>query len=268
MKKAFSLCLLSASLLSCSQKASLKTGSADGPPRDPPQTEITVSKNDLAGGLKSLKGKKVTAFVIFNLPDGYLIRAKAKINPPDFAIREVLDLQNERINWFNEALVVNCDDCPEVEANPPLQVLRENDLLRLIDRVSLNQDPTAADWQVLRKEAPAANFLWLIFASEDYEQKRDSNEKKDHVVARSESEVRLRSFFYDPAARKVRHAAQVRGWDFNETSYPLRKTDWNVPAGGGFDSLQFDSIYSYPVVPDIPPITRKAFLRLTEALNP
>src|SRR5690606_21081068 len=113
----------------------------------PPVAEINVRINQLPKGLAGLKGKKIKTFVVFNLPDGYLIRAKSKINPPDYAIKEVIDLQEERISWFNEAMVVNCDQCVDLQADPPLRSLSERDLLLLIDQASLRQEPQAANWE-------------------------------------------------------------------------------------------------------------------------
>ncbi len=244
-------------------------------------------KNELPGGLASLKGKKVHAFVIFNLPDGYLIRAKSKINPPDYAIKEVVDLQEERVSWLNEALVVNCDQCFDLHAEPPLRELSEEDLLRLIDKVSLHQDPSASDWKTLRKETGKADYIWLIFGSEDYEQRRGPVEKRGVLSAWSQIEVTLKGYLYDRAKGKVIHASEVVSKDFDLAAYPLpsemqnEKTraaslklssleDLSVlePQGSDFDSTQFDNQYPYPDVPGSPEVVQKGLLKLLELANP
>lgn len=256
------------------------------PPKAPPVAEGKVLQNHLTKGFTGLSGKKVKAFVVFNLPDGYLIRAKTKINPPDYAIKEVVDLQEERVSWLNESLVVNCNECFDLQADPPIKVLEERDLLRLIDRTSLRQEPTATDWATLVAASPAADYIWLIFGAEDYEQKRGPLLSYGILSAWSQSEVHLRSFLYDRNAKKLVHSAIVHARDFDVSVFPLpdelqtekgRKASENLqkledlsvlePEGSDYDALQYDQTYVYPDIPDSPTMIQKAFLKLTEMMS-
>lgn len=286
MKSTHALFLLSAGLFFGCASQGPRPEIFNLPSKGPAQAEGKILKNELKGGLSSLKGKKVHAFVIFNLPDGYLIRAKSKINPPDYAIKEVVDLQEERVSWLNEALVVNCDQCFDLHAEPPLRELSEDDLLRLIDKVSLHQAPVAADWKTLQKESGKADYIWLIFGSEDYEQRRGPVKKNGVLSAWSQIEVTLKSYLYDRAKGKVIHASEVVAKDFDLAVYPLptemqdKQTALAVtklstlddlsalePEGSGFDSTQFDNQYPYPDVPDSPNVVQKGLLKMLELAN-
>lgn len=257
------------------------------PPKDPPRAEARVLKNDIKGGLPSLKGLKIGVLVIFNLPDGYLIRAKSKINPPDFALKEVLNLQTDRVDWMNEALVTHCESCQGIEVAAPMQILPEETLLRLIDRVSLNQAPTESDWAEIARAWPEQDVIWLILGSEDYEQKRGPAREKGLISAWSESRVNVRSLLRDVRAKKLLHEAVSNGHDEDLIVYqtvsqpgsgePVRasvvsfQTDdlrkWE-PQGSAFDSPKYDDVYPYPPVPESPLIIQKTLLKLTESLAP
>lgn len=257
------------------------------PSRGLPHAEVRTLKNDLKGGLQGLKDRKIGVLVIFNLPDGYLIRAKSKINPPDFALKEVLNLQTDRVDWMNEALVTYCDKCQGVEVAPPLQILPEETLLRLIDRVSLRQSPSEADWAEISKAWPDRDVIWLLLGTEDYEQKRGPSGEKGLISAWSESRVNVRSLVRDVKARKLVHEAVANGHDEDLLLYQLLRqpgsgmpvrasvvsfqTDdiakWE-PIGSSYDSPKYDDVYPYPPVPEIPLIVQKTLLKLTESMSP
>lgn len=282
LKLTLGLSLFSVLVVSCGHSVN-RQDAFNLPPKGPPEATGRVLMNSLPGGIEGLKGKKVHAFVIFNLPDGYLIRAKSKINPPDYAIKEVVDLQEERVSWLNEAMVVNCDQCFDLHAEPPLRELSEIDLLKLIDKVSLQQDPQASDWSILSKEAKKADYIWLIFGSEDYEQKRGPVVKQGAMVAWAQVDFTLRGFLYDQAQKKIVHSSEVISKDFDFALFPLpsdletaatRKAlsqlasleDFTAlePMGSQFDSTQFDGQYPYPDVPEMPAVVRKGLLKLLE----
>lgn len=234
-------------------------------PRDPPQAEGKVLLNDLNGGLVSLKGKRILALVIFNLPDGYLIRAKSKMTPPDSATREVLDLQVERIKWLEEALVTNCEGCGEIQTPAPLEAIGETENLKMIDHASLRRAPTPEDIAMFIKQQPGVDYYWVIFASEESEQKRAlAPGKLDLLEATSSSEIQIRSYLYEKKTKKLRHSAEVRGWDQEVLIYPLKE----VAGVENYDNLKYDPQYPFPLVPEVAPIAQKSLLKLTELLNP
>lgn len=286
MKFARWLSVLAAfSLMACSQPAVVESNTVQMH-REPPRTSVRVAVNRLKKGLPSLARRKVGALVVFNLPDGYLLRAKTKINPPDFALKEVLSLQTERTSWLNEALVVNCDSC-DVKTEAPLEILPERLILRLIDRVSLRQAPTSADWKDIEKSWPDRDVIWLILGAEDYEQKRGPAREKGLLAAWSQSTVTLRSLLRDRRTGRILHDAFVVGNDqdlvFYErvkepksgimvkariAPYEAKDIEKMEPSGSAFDSPRYDDVYPYPPVPESPLIVQKALLRLTEALAP
>lgn len=254
--------------------------------REPPKAEARVVTSQLKGGFPSLKGRKIGALVVFNLPDGYLIRAKSKINPPDFALKEVLELQRERSSWLDEALVTNCDGC-DVETVPPLEILPEELLLRLIDMASLRQKPTEADWRAIEAAWPDRDVIWLVLGSDDYEKKRGPSREKGLLTAWSQNTVLINSFVRGRPEKKVLHQATVKGHDEDVIFYEMLSdreltpqtkarvasfsTDdaakWEPP-GSIYDGSRFDDVYPYPPVPESPLIIQKSLLRLTETLAP
>lgn len=283
MSKTVRFLLLSAFLSgACSTK-----GPAPSPAKEPPKAEAKIVNDRLKGGLASLKDKKIGVLVVFNLPDGYMIRAKSKINPPDFVIKELTEIQTDRIGWLNEALVVNCEKCGDPDVVPPLKILPEDLLLRLIDRATLKQKISDADWSDIAKAWPGHDVLWLILGSEDYEQKRGPSKEKGLVSAWAQSTVLLRSFVRETASKKLLHEAVVEAHDEDLILYqriaepesgqlvkasvaPFKTENlakWE-PEGSALDGSKYDDVYPYPPVPESPVIVQKALLRLTESLGP
>ena len=257
------------------------------PPRDPPRAEVKVISSSLKAGFKSLEGRKVGAMLIYNLPDSYLIKAKHLINPPDYALKEVMDLQEERQAWFDEAIVSACDDCKNVNSFVPLRILPENLLLQLFDKGSLKQDLGQKDFAQIAPHMKEADVLWIILGYEDYEQRRGLTGDANVVSAMAENTIYLRSYIYDTKAAKILHSAQVTGTDEEILLYAKQaEKDGNelerapmlldrmksrlihLPVGDSLDALRYDSVYPYPSVPESGLIIKKALNGLTEAINP
>lgn len=282
-KSLFSYVVMSLVLTACSSAQK----NAFPPPKDPPKAEAKIVRDELKGGLSSLKDRKIGALVIFNLPDGYMIRAKTKINPPDIVIKELTEIQTDRIGWLNEALVVNCEKCGDIDIEPPLKALPEDLLLRLIDRTTLKQKISDADWADVAKAWPGHDVLWLILGSEDYEQKRGPSREKGLVSSWAQSTVTVRSFIRDLKSNKLLHEAGIEGHDEDLLLYqavvepesgqlmqaplvPFKNDNiakWE-PAGSSLDSSKYDDVYPYPPIPESPVIVQKTLLRLTETLAP
>lgn len=286
MSKRNGLLLIGLLLLNaCAHKANV--AGTDPSAKEPPRAEARTIRSSLTGGLASLKDRKIGALVVFNLPDSYMIRAKAQINPPDIVLKELTEIQLDRTAWLSEALVTNCEGCGDVAAEPPIQVLPERLLLRLIDRGSLKQPPSEADWRDIAVAWPGFDVLWVILGDEDYEQKRGPSHEGGIVAAWSESRVTLRSFLRDVKSKKILHEAVVDGRDEDlilyqkvnepESGQPVKAavvpfeaenlSRWE-PQGSIYDGTRYDNVYPYPPVPEIPLILRKSMLRLTETLAP
>lgn len=286
MKTVLGMICLSLVLISCATKSPTKPfESLAGISAEPPRIEVKTLMSAGPHQLQDLKGRPVTALLLHQLPDSYLLRAKAKINPPDFALRQVADLQAERASWLNEALVVHCDGCQSIEAIPPLRVLPEEFLLNLMDKIPLRQELKPEEMKKIAAFLPSAEVLWVILASEDYERRRGPIKEAGLISAWSGSEVQLRSFLYDVKSGKWLHKAQVEGSDQDVIVYekvreegalkvpqartvPFQTKDLRtlIPEGSSFDGLKYDEVYPYPAVPETQRIYQHALQALTANL--
>ena len=255
--------------------------------KEMPRTEVKVLETNLASGLKQLQSRNVAVLFIYNMPDSYLIKAKSKINPPDYAIHEVMNIQSDRAEWMNETLVTHCDECKNFQSMIPLQVLPEDALLKLIDRASLKQDPTKADFEMIHQNVKEADVFWVIFGSEEYEQKRGQTGDQNVSSAVAENTVTLRSFIYDTKNNRFLNKATVTGYDDDLILYekqvekeglvlkraPLLMNKMkskliHMPVGPSYDGFKYDDIYPYPPVPENGLIIKKSLSALAEILSP
>lgn len=252
-----------------------------------PKTVTEVKESQLPGGLQSLADKQVTGLFIYNLPDSYLIKAKALFNPPDSAAQEVINLQTDRQGWMDESVVTYCGECKNIKIEIPFGTLPESLLLKLIDKASLKQDVIPADLVGLKKYFPKAQVLWLILGSEDYEQQRGVAENGSMISAIAENTVTLRSYIYDLETKKWLHRSQVIVSDrdfaiyqkLNEGQLELNQkpkilTDnfdgkfWPMPVGASYDSPKYDEVYPYPPVPESSFLIKRALSDIGGTVNP
>lgn len=274
--------------VSCAHRTGeIQSDSLSGLPDAPPVIESKVSFTSQANVMSQIANRRVAVLQIHQLPDSYLLRAKNKINPPDMAISEVRSLQEERSSWMNESLVVHCDTCKTFETLLPLDVLPEGFLLELMDKVALKQDLKVEDLRRIASAVPGYDVLWVIFANEDYEQKRGPlAQEKGLISSWSGSEVFLRSFVYDLKKRTWLHRAEVEGLDQDLIVYQqVREEEGRalprarvapfqsqpdaslIPAGSIYDGERYDHVYPYPPVPDTVRVHQKSLLSLTESLT-
>lgn len=263
------------------QSAKLKE--TDGT-KEAPRISTFLKENKLPQGLKSLSGQKVTALFIYNLPDSYLIKAKALFNPPDYAAQEVTNLQTDRQGWVEEMIVTYCDDCKEIKVQIPFKAMSENVLLSWIDKASLNQEPTAEDIESLKSYFKDTDVFWIILGSENYEQRRGETGDARLVSAIAENEVTLKSYIFDLKKKAFLHRTVVTATDKDILIYEkgdleqktkaalffdkIKDKFWPLPVGKSFDSPKYDEVFPYPTVPESSFIIKKGLSALGESLNP
>lgn len=285
MKKTFYLWLLAAVLVvGCSNQPKSEKFAPDAnilPPKDPPRVEVTIAKDNFKNAFEAFKGKKVTILFIYNLPDSYLIKAKSKINPPDSALQEVMNLQSDRVEWLNETLVAICGSCNNFQVEVPLKLLPENLLLYFIDKASLQIELSWADIAKLQNYVKN-DYLWIILGTEDSEQKRGESDNKSMVAAVGENRVTLRSFVFDMKKKQMLNHIQVLGMDEEVVLYGkqegegaapilferMKSKATYLPMGVSFDSIKFDEVYPYPPIPESGLIIRKSLAALMEVMSP
>ena len=252
--------------------------------KDPLKIEVSIKENKLPQGLKSLNGKKVTALFIYNLPDSYLIKAKALFNPPDYAAQEVTNLQSDRQGWLDEMIVTFCDDCKDIKVQIPFKTMPEDVLLAWIDKASLNKEPAPQEIEDLQKYFKETEIFWIILGSENYEQRRGATGDAVMVSAIAENTVSLKSYVYDLQKKVFLHHTDLTAMDKDILIYEKGKTEtktkaailfdkmkdkfWPLPVGQSYDSPKYDEVYPYPVVPESSYIIKKALSALGESLNP
>ena len=252
--------------------------------KEPPQIEFLLKDNKLAQGLKSLAGQKVTALFIYNLPDSYLIKAKALFNPPDYAAQEVTNLQTDRQGWVDEMIVTYCDDCKDIKVQIPFKAMPEDILLTWIDKSSLNQDPTAKEIENLKDYFNETDIFWIILGSENYEQRRGETGDAVMISALAENTVTLRSYIFDLKKNVFLNRTIVQATDKDILIYEKGKAEpetkaailfdkmkdkfWPLPVGRSYDSPKYDEVYPYPSVPESSYVIKKALSALGENLNP
>ena len=252
--------------------------------KDSPKIEFTLKDNKLPQGLKSLNGQKVTALFIYNLPDSYLIKAKALFNPPDYAAQEVTNLQTDRQGWMDEMIVTYCDECKDIKVQIPFKIMPENLLLAWMDKASLKQEPAAKDIEGLVKYFPDTDVFWIILGSEDYEQRRGETGDALNISAIAENTVTLRSYIFDLKKKLFVNRTQVNATDKDLLIYEKQTPEtrskakilfdkikdkfWPLPVGQSYDSPKYDDIYPYPTVPESSFIVKKALSAIGENLNP
>jgi hypothetical protein len=281
MKK-LAFIFLSLALSCTSATKSNGKSNVDATPLKEPKVDIQIRDSNIPKGLASLVGRNVKALFIYNLPDSYLIKAKTLFNPPDYALQEVLNLQTDRKEWFDEMIVTFCGECKNIQVDIPIKSLKENDLLYFIDKSSLSQDFTEADMLKLAKDFKGVEVLWVILGSENYEQKRAATAESTMVSAMAENTVTLRNFLYDLKTKKWLHRGQfsVSDRDFaiyeraDEKKKPKVLTDqirgqfWPMPVGASYDSPKYDEQYPYPPVPESSFLAKKALSAIGESLTP
>ncbi len=252
--------------------------------KETPKIEFLLKENRLSQGLKSLGGQKVTALFIYNLPDSYLIKAKALFNPPDYAAQEVTNLQSDRQGWMDEMILTYCDDCKDFKVQIPFKAMPEDVLLAWIDKSSLNQDPTPKEIENLKTYFPETDVFWVILGSENYEQRRGATGEALMVSALAENTVKLKSYIYDLKKKDFLNRTTVQATDKDILIYEKGKNEtgakaailfdkmkdkfWPLPVGQSYDSPKYDEVYPYPPVPESSYIIKKALSALGESLNP
>ncbi len=252
--------------------------------KEPPKIEISLKENKLPQGLKSLTGQKVTALLIYNLPDSYLIKAKALFNPPDYAAQEVTNLQTDRQGWLDEMIVTYCDDCKNIKVQIPFKTMPEDSLLAWIDKASLSKEPTPKEMESLKSYYQDADIFWVILGSENYEQRRGATGDALMISGIAENTVTLKSYVYDVKKKTFLNRTQLNATDKDILIYEKDKNEshskaailfdkmkdkfWPLPVGQSYDSPKYDEVYPYPPVPESSYIIKKALSALGESLNP
>ena len=252
--------------------------------KEPPKIEFTLKDNKLTQGLKSLSGQKVTALFIYNLPDSYLIKAKALFNPPDYAAQEVTNLQRDRQGWMDEMIVTYCDDCKEIKVQVPFKTMPETLLLSWMDKSSLNQEPTPKDIENLKTYFPDTDIFWVILGSENYEQRRGETGDALNISAIAENTITLKSYIFDLKKKVFVNRTIVNATDKDLLIYEKQTPEtrskakilfdkikdkfWPLPVGQSYDSPKYDEVYPYPPVPESSYIIKKALSAVGENLNP
>ncbi len=252
--------------------------------KDPLKIEYTLKENKMSQGFKSLSGQKVTALFIYNLPDGYLIKAKALFNPPDYAAQEVTNLQIDRQGWLDEMIVTYCDDCKNIKVQIPFKIMSENLLLSWIDKASLNKEPTFQEIEDLKILFKDTDIFWIILGSENYEQRRGATGDALMISAIAENTVTLKSYIYDLKKKAFLNRTQLNATDKDILIYQKDKNEnqtkaavlfdkmkdkfWPLPVGQSYDSPKYNEVYPYPPVPESSYIIKKALSALGESLNP
>ncbi len=252
--------------------------------KDPLKIEISSQENKLAGGLKSLSSQRVTALFVYNLPDGYLIKAKALFNPPDYAAQEVTNLQTDRQGWLDEMIVTYCDDCKNIKVQIPFKAMSENLLLAWIDKASLNKEPTPKEIDELKPVFKDTDIFWIILGSENYEQSRGATGDALMISAIAENTVTLRSYVFDLQKKAFLNRTELNATDKDILIYAKEKNEnqtkaailfdkmkdkfWPLPVGQSYDSPKYNDVYPYPPVPESSYIIKKALSALGESLNP
>lgn len=247
---------------------------------DLPQFKFHVTMKSIEN-LSQLKGSVAVLFVM-NYPDAYLVKAKDKIFPIGLAIDEVLLLQEQRNEWLDQAILSACDECKEFETLEPLNNYPEEKFLMLTDRaaknIDVNWNEVALNAELLKKY----KYIWIITGRTDTEQKRGVTDDSNIIGASSFRSLELRSIIFDVSNKSILHASTLSGNDQETILYQKvkggisskasklisRVFKSNLNHDENMNEAEFNSIYPFPLEPDVEYILQKGLNRLAEEINP
>ena len=163
---------------------------------------------------------------------------------PDIALKNLRATNLERAEILNQAIVTYCDSCKGFDVISPLDILSNDLNLYILNKISLNQDLTAFDFNQIAINLKSKDYVWVLLTSSDFEFKREHS--KSSVVSKTENEMKIKSLIFDIKNKKIIFNLHANFIDIDAYKYPISDGEQVDAHRKDITHPSWNHIYPYP----------------------